>query len=195
MRGLQPAIILASGSVYRQQQLQTLGLKFDVMPAAVDETALANEKPAQLSRRLAEAKAMKIKSQNPTACVIGSDQVCAFGQQVFGKPGTAEQATQQLQIFSNNCIEFFTALCVLNASGQPLVHVDITRVKFRELTNLEIKRYIEIEQPFDCAGSFKVESLGLSLFESVRSDDPSALMGLPLIKLCEFLRACGHPMP
>ncbi len=191
----QPSIILASGSIYRKQQLLSLGIQFTVQSPGVDETAMVNEKPAQMARRLAHSKAMKVKTQNPTACVIGSDQVCAFGQQVYGKPGTVEQAIKQLETFSNNCVEFFTALCVLNDTGQPLVHVDVTQVKFRALSTQEIKRYIETEQPFDCAGSFKVESLGLSLFESVSTEDPSALMGLPLIKLCEYLRFSGYQIP
>ena len=191
----QPSIILASGSIYRKQQLLSLGIQFTVQSPGVDETADIDETPEQLAQRLAIAKASKVKAHNPATCVIGSDQVCAFGQQVYGKPGTAEQAIKQLETFSNNCVEFFTALCVLNDTGQPLVHVDVTQVKFRALSTQEIKRYIEIEQPLDCAGSFKVESLGLSLFESVSSEDPSALMGLPLIKLCEYLRFSGYQIP
>lgn len=193
--GGQSSIILASGSVYRKQQLQSLGLAFTVCAADIDESAEPNEAPAELASRLAVAKAMKVKSSNPTACVIGSDQVCALGARVYGKPGTVARAREQLQAFSNNCIEFFTALCFVDVMGEQRVHVDKTQVTFRPLTTEEIERYIEIEQPLDCAGSFKVESLGLSLFDAVVSADPSALQGLPLIKLCEFLRLNGYHIP
>ncbi len=188
-------IILASSSVYRKQQLDSLRVKFQVRKPDVDEATKTNEMPEQLASRLAIAKASKIKADNPMACVIGSDQVCTFNNEVFGKPGTYEKAKQQLQMFSDNCIEFFTSLCVIDSHGQQLTHTDVTVVEFRKLSLQEINRYIEIEQPFNCAGSFKVESLGLSLFKSVTSKDPSALMGLPLIKLCEFLRLCGYKTP
>ena len=188
-------IILASSSIYRKKQLQSLRLAFTVSKPAIDESVKPNELPEHLTARLAIEKAEKIKADFPTAVVIGSDQVCTFKDQIYGKPGSEENAAKQLQAFSNNCIEFFTALCVLSNTSPPLVYVDKTTVKFRALTQSEIKRYIEVEQPLDCAGSFKVESLGLSLFESVTSNDPSALLGLPLIKLCEFLRTIGYELP
>lgn len=195
MKGELSPIILASSSIYRQQQLTSLGIKFTAQNPDIDETADTIEPPEQLAQRLAVAKAVKIKAKNQTACVIGSDQVCAFNGRVFGKPGSENKAREQLLTFSGSCIKFFTALCVIDQQGQQLIFTDITQVKFRSLSVEEIDRYIELEKPMDCAGSFKVESLGLSLFESVESTDPSALMGLPLIKLCEFLRLCGYKIP
>ncbi len=188
-------VILASSSIYRQRQLQSLGLDFTAITPEVDESAQANESPEAMAARLAYAKAQTVKNMRPTACVIGSDQVCAFGGQIFGKPGTSARAVEQLQAFSNNSVMFFTALCVLTPTGQSYTHVDTTVVKFRALSQTEIQRYIEQEMPLNCAGSFKVESLGLSLFTSVESSDPSALLGLPLIKLCEFLRLSGFQIP
>lgn len=191
----QPPILLASSSVYRKQQLRSIGLAFDAISPSINESPQDNEAPEDLARRLAIEKAMKVKRQNLGATVIGSDQVCAFDGQIFGKPGSADTAQKQLLNFSNNTVEFFTALCVLKNEIEPLVYVDKTTVKFRSLSLEEIDRYIGIEQPLNCAGSFKVESLGLSLFESVESTDPSALMGLPLIKLCQFLRHSGYQIP
>lgn len=195
MKEKQLPLILASSSSYRKQQLQSLGLSFSTNNPNINEVALVNELPAAFSVRLATEKAQKVKAEFPNACVIGSDQVCAFNGQVFGKPGIDANAIKQLQTFSGNRIEFFTALCVMTGSGQSQLHTDLTVVKFRDLTTEEIVRYIEKEQPLHCAGSFKVESLGLSLFESVESTDPSALMGLPLIKLCQFLRLIGFKVP
>ncbi len=188
-------LVLASGSEYRKIQLQQLRVDFQTHVPGIDESSHDNEPPGDLSLRLASSKAQKVKVIYPGAVVIGSDQVCAFKGQVFGKPGGEMQCREQLHIFSNNCIEFFTSLCVLDINGIESIHTDVTEVKFRELSSQEINRYIKLEQPFDCAGGFKVESLGLSLFESVSSKDPSALIGLPLIKLCEFLRQSGISIP
>lgn len=188
-------IILASGSVYRKQQLLSLGVNFEVRKPDVDESPKDNESPTQLATRLAITKAEKIKTVYSKACVIGSDQVCTFEDQIYGKPGSVVNAKKQLQTFSGNRIEFFTAMCVISSAGELRVHADQTVIKFRTLSSEEIDRYIEVDQPFYCAGSFKVESLGLSLFEFVESKDPSALMGLPLIKLSEYLRLCGHQIP
>lgn len=188
-------LILASGSKYRKQQLETLGLTFLTYSPQIDETAHEMEMAADLTERLATEKAFKIKQQHPVSCVIGSDQVCVFNNQIFGKPGNKKQAIKQLQTFSNQIVQFYTALCVIGAEGQQFKYVDLTTVYFRQLTVEEIGRYIEKEQPLNCAGSFKVESLGLSLFKSVESSDPSALIGLPLIKLCEFLRYTGIELP
>ncbi len=188
-------LILASGSKYRASQLKQLRINFEAHSPDIDESSHDNELPGDLSLRLATAKAQKVKTIYPDAVVIGSDQVCALKGEVFGKPGNEEQCRKQLQNFSNNCIEFFTSLSVLDINGRESIHTDVTEVKFRELSSKEINRYIKLEQPYDCAGGFKVESLGLSLFESVTSQDPSALMGLPLIKLCEFLRQSGLKIP
>ncbi len=195
MKAVQASIVLASSSVFRKRQLESLSLTFAVSNPEIDESANTHETPEQLTQRLATAKASKVKLQYPEACVIGSDQVCTLGGIIYGKPGSVGKAEQQLKTFSDNCIEFFTALCVLTSKGQCYQHLDRTRVRFRNLSFEEIQRYIEKEQPLNCAGSFKVESLGLSLFESVESKDPSALMGLPLIKLCAFLRLCGYQIP
>ncbi len=190
-----PTLILASSSSYRKQQLMSLGVEFIVSRPDVDESALNDEMPELLTHRLARAKASKIKIENPDACVIGSDQVCAFDGRIYGKPGCDVNATKQLQIFSGNRIEFFTALCVISESGDIHEYVDTTVVHFRVLSDDEIVRYVQQDQPLNCAGGFKVESLGLSLFESIVSNDPSALVGLPLIKLCAFLRSCGYQIP
>lgn len=188
-------IILASGSKYRHQQLNQLGITFEAFAADVDERRMQGESVEQLPMRLALQKAKVLFEKHPTACVIGADQVCALGDHIYGKPGSVDCARKQLQSFSSKQIEFFTALCVLNPEGEKLLHLDRTTVNFRALTDAEIIRYIDIEQPLACAGSFKVESMGLSLFRSVESKDPSALMGLPLIKLCDFLRQTGVKIP
>lgn len=194
MSDLSP-IVLASSSVYRSRQLKSLGLVFTTSDPDINESVKQGESPMLLSQRLAHEKASTIKSLDHKACVIGADQVCVFNQTIYGKPGSASQAKKQLQNFSDSCVEFFTALCVLSASGQCYQHLDRTLVRFRALSVAEIERYIAKEQPLNCAGSFKVESLGLSLFESVESKDPSALVGLPLIKLSEFLRLSGYQIP
>lgn len=187
--------MLASSSAYRKQQLEKLGLEFGVVVPAVDETPLYAERPVDLASRLAEEKCRVVYEQSSDCVVIGSDQVCAFEGRVFGKPGSFERATEQLQMFSGSCIEFFTSLCVMTPQNELYRHTDVTTVVFRKLTKKEIVAYLNKDQPFDCAGSFKVEALGLSLFDAVKSDDPSALMGLPLIKLCQFLRQAGLPLP
>jgi len=190
-----PQLVLASGSQYRKQQLDALGLHFHVAPAGIDESQLENETASELVHRLAKEKATKVQSLFPDACVIGSDQVCTYAGEIYGKPGSIELAVKQLHKYSSNSVIFYTALTVLTPEGSCLRHTDQTVVKFRCLTDHEIRRYIEKEMPLNCAGSFKVESLGLSLFESVQSTDPSALMGLPLIKLCEYLRVIGFQIP
>ena len=190
-----PQLILASGSGYRKQQLNSLAIDFSVVVPDVDESPKDNESASVLAQRLALAKAIKVQSNHPMACVIGSDQVCTSNGKTYGKPGSAANAIKQLQFFSNKRVEFYTALCVLSPRGERLTHTDLTTVDFRQLTLQEIERYVQKEQPLNCAGSFKVESLGLSLFDSVNSKDPSALMGLPLIALCDFLRQVGYQLP
>lgn len=189
------AIILASGSVYRQRQMQQLQLNVQAQAAAVDESLISGENPENRARRLATAKAEKIKGQNKTAIVIGSDQVCACKDRVFHKPGNRETNIQQLKAFSGQTVIFYTAVCVLDRDNSCYQHVNETRVQFRDLSQAEISRYVDKEQAFDCAGGFKMECLGLSLMASVTSDDPSALMGLPLIQLCAFLRKSGVLLP
>lgn len=188
------ALVLASSSKYRAELLSRLSIPFQAVSPGIDETPLAQEQPKQLVARLSRQKAQALSKQFPQATLIGSDQVCVSGTDICGKPITAERAIEQLQSFSNSCITFFTGLCVL-APGHCLIHVDATTATFRNLKRGEIERYVAKEQPLDCAGSFKVEGLGVSLFDQVSSDDPTALMGLPLIKLCEFLRQVGYPLP
>lgn len=185
------SLILASSSAYRKHQLSQLGLDFTAVAPEIDESPLAHERPSDTAMRLAEQKCSSILSAVSAEVVIGSDQVCTLKGQQFGKPGTVSHAIKQLQLFSGNCIEFFTALCVMTSEGHVYKHNEPTLVQFRKLTHQEIENYIALDQPLDCAGSFKIESLGLSLFSSVESKDPSALLGLPLIKLCEFLRHSG----
>lgn len=187
-------LILASSSKYRAGLLERLNLAFRSVNAMIDESPLINELPADLAKRLAFEKAGKVHQKYSSSIVIGSDQVCAFDNTILGKPLTDVNAKKQLQTFSNKCITFFTAICVLTLKEQ-FEYTDITTVRFRELSDDEIERYIEIDQPLDCAGSFKAEGLGISLFESVESTDPTALIGLPMVKLSEFLRKAGLMIP
>jgi len=195
----QPAhvIILASSSRYRRELLQRLGLDFRCLSPAIDETAAGGESPASLVRRLAEQKAMAIAAdhQEP-ALVIGSDQVAVLDDEILGKPGNAESAVAQLQRMRGCRIEFLTGLCVVNTTttGRQIDVVPFS-VKFRDYSNAEITRYVAAEQPYDCAGSFRSEALGITLVESMSGSDPSALVGLPLIRLCEMLRAEGIELP
>ncbi len=188
-------IILASGSVYRQRQLQQLQLDVQTQTADVDETLVAQESPSDRAGRLAIAKANKVKNQHKAAIVIGSDQVCALGHRIYRKPGNRENNLQQLRDFSGQTVIFYTAVCVLGVHYEQHHNINQTRVQFRELSQAEIIRYVDKERAFDCAGGFKMERLGLSLMASVSSDDPSALMGLPLIQLCAFLRKLGVELP
>ena len=187
-------LILASSSRYRAQLLQRLKIPFTAKSPNLDETALDSELPEDLALRLAKEKANKIHKIHRKAVIIGSDQVCAYEGSILGKPLTEDQARKQLQSFSDNCINFFTAICVLTAK-EHFQHIDKTTVHFRKLSDDEIDRYIEIEQPLDCAGAFKVEGMGISLFKSIQSEDPTALVGLPMIKLSEFLRQAEYMIP
>lgn len=189
------AIILASASVHRRQQMQQLNIAFQQQTAAVDETLQPDESPQDRALRLACAKAKKIKDANKAAIVIGSDQVCACNNRVFHKPGNRDKNIQQLTDFSGQILFFYTAICVFGVRGEQYQHINKTQVQFRSLNRSEIIRYVDKEQAFDCAGGFKMEQLGLSLMKSVKSDDPSALMGLPLIQLCAFLRELGVALP
>ncbi len=191
----EPQLILASSSSYRRAQLSSLKLDFIAISPDLDESPQPNETVHDLVKRLAVSKAQIIKRQAPDACVIGADQLCTMDGEVFGKPHVRDQAIKQLLTFADQQVEFLTALAVITVTGEVLSYTDITRVQFRPLTRAEVCRYVDLEQPFDCAGSFKVESLGSSLFQAVHSTDPSALMGLPLIKLCEFLRHAGYQIP
>lgn len=184
------SLILASSSVYRRKLLQQLGLEFSSISPDVDETAHANETADSLSRRLALAKAKAVLANNPNSIVIGSDQVADLSGRCLGKPDDANLAIAQLKASSGQTVRFFTALAVLSQQRQQ-VEVICTDVHFRNLSNAQIEAYIKKEEPLDCAGSFKCEGLGIALFESIQSDDPSALIGLPLISLVRMLHVEG----
>ena len=189
-------LILASGSKYRSLLLQRLGMTFECHTPNIDESTLEDESPLQQVERLASAKAAAVNRDNPGAVVIGSDQLAVFNGQAVGKPGGHQRAVRQLRSFSGQMIEFLTAVAVHSiATGFNETHVDHTRVVFRDLDEAEIERYLEQEQPYDCAGAFKAESLGISLFRSIENEDPTGLIGLPLIRTAAMLRRAGFALP
>lgn len=185
-----PALILASTSRYRQELLARLRLPFETVAPEVDETALLGEAPAALAERLALAKARAVAAKHPGAIVIGSDQVADLDGDAIGKPGTHERAVEQLQRMSGRQVIFQTAVAIV-APGLAAIERAEVRVRFRELSDAAIEAYLRADQPYDCAGSAKVESLGVALLEAVESDDPTALIGLPLIRTCALLRRAG----
>jgi len=191
-----PALILASTSRYRRQLLERLRLPFAVRAPQVDETPLAGEAPAALAERLALAKAEAVAALHPHAVVIGSDQVADLDGVPIGKPGDHARAVQQLLAMSGRSVLFHTAVAVRRAdTGYARVLVAPVRVRFRQLAASEIEHYLRAEQPYDCAGSAKAETLGIALLEAIDSDDPTALIGLPLIRTCTLLREAGlHPL-
>lgn len=185
-------IVLASTSPYRRELLERLGLPFRQLAPDVDERPLAGESPAELAARLAEAKARALVECCPTDLIIGSDQTVECGGALLGKPGSLAAAREQLRRQSGRSARFHTAVTVLDAaSGVAETRATITEVAFRTLSPAQIDRYLERDAPYDCAGSFKSEGLGIALFRSVRSDDPTALIGLPLILLCALLESFG----
>jgi len=189
-------LVLASTSRYRREVLARLGLAFRSVAPGVDESRRSGEPPAELAARLALAKARAVAVSCPNALVIGSDQVAEFDGRILGKPGTADAARAQLAASSGQRVTFHTALCLLDTrDGRSDIVVDATHVVFRILRADEIARYVDTEQPLDCAGSFKAEGLGISLFERIESDDPTALIGLPLIALSRLLRHAGLRLP
>ena len=183
-------LILASGSRYRQMMLQRLGLPFEVQPANIDERPHTGETPDALAQRLAHAKAAHVAEKHPDALVIGSDQVAALGDLILGKPGHHAAAMAQLRQMSGQTVYFHTALCVhhQHTCQERLVQI---KCQFRSLEDTEIDYYLTTEQPYDTAGSAKAESLGITLLESMHSDDPTAIIGLPLIALTDLLRHFG----
>jgi septum formation protein len=190
--GVRPTLILASTSPYRRELLARLRLPFDVISPGVDEAALADEVPADLARRLSRAKAEAVALRHADAVVIGSDQVCELGGEAIGKPGTHERAVQQLQRLSGQRAIFHTSVCVMRQSTGYESHAAApVVVRFRTLNAREIEHYLRIEQPYDCAGSAKCETLGIALLEAIESDDPTALIGLPLIRTARMLREAG----
>lgn len=187
-------LVLASSSAYRRELLARVTERFRVVAPDSDETARDAEPPFELAARLAAAKAEAATSSCPGAVIIGSDQVAELDGRTIGKPGTVENARAQLAACSGREVLFHTAVCLLdtrNASRRAHSAIDTTRVHFRALDTTEIARYVEREQPLDCAGSFKCEGLGVVLFERIESNDPTGLIGLPLIMLCRLLREAG----
>jgi len=185
-------LILASSSPYRRRLLEQIGLAFEWASPDIDETALPEEAPEMLVQRLAHAKAEALAKRYPHHWIIGSDQAASFDGRILGKPGNIENARKQLQACRGQRVEFLTGLCLLNShTKKSETIVERFSVGFRDLTDGQIDRYLEREQPFDCAGSFKVEGLGIALFERLEGDDPNALIGLPLIQLVTLLARAG----
>ena len=188
-------VILASSSAYRQRLLARLQIPFSCISPDVDETRLADEAPAAMARRLALAKARSVARAHPEALVIGSDQVAALGDTVIGKPGGHKAAFAQLRASAGRELAFHTGLALhCAASGFERFHVEPFSVHFRELSDKSIENYLQIEQPYDCAGSFKWEGLGIALFRRLAGDDPTSLEGLPLIALTGLLAEAGLPV-
>lgn len=193
---LQRSLVLGSTSRYRRELLQRLNVPFSVAAPDVDETPAAGEAPGILALRLALAKAHAVSAQHPEAVVIGSDQVADLNGAALGKPGHHERAVEQLRQMRGQTVVFHTALAVVcAATGFEQVDTALVRVKFRDLNDDEIERYLRAEQPYDCAGSAKSEGLGIALLDAIESDDPTALIGLPLIRTCKMLRAAGLVLP
>lgn len=190
------SLVLASTSTYRRVLLERLGLPFEVARPEVDETPRPGESPQALAERLALAKAeTMLADASDETWVIGSDQVAELDGQPLGKPGSHAGAVAQIQSMSGREVRFLTALCLAGHDGRRLQALDITRVRFRALSNDEIERYVARERPLDCAGSFKVEGLGIALFDEIDNRDPTALIGLPLIATARLLREAGFAVP
>ncbi|HHZ88737.1 MAG TPA: septum formation inhibitor Maf [Chromatiaceae bacterium] len=187
-----PNLVLGSTSPFRKALLERLGLPFEVTAPEVDETALDDESPRQLVARLSEAKARAKASEYPNALIIGSDQVSVIDGLIIGKPHTHDNACKQLRRASGRRVSFLTGLCLLDTrNNHAEVVVEPFHVEFRKLSDAQIDAYLRREQPYNCAGSFKSEGLGITLFEKLMGDDPSALMGLPLIRLVRMLENAG----
>lgn len=187
-----PQIILASTSPFRRELLTRLGLPFETANPAVDENPHPNETPQETALRLSEAKARAVAVRFPQALIIGSDQVACVDKEIFGKPGNHERAVRQLQTLRGRRVNFFTGLCLLNAkTGQAHVRGVPMLVTFRKLSDDQIENYLRREKPYNCAGSAKSEGLGIAVIEKMEGDDPNALIGLPLIALCDLLAVEG----
>jgi septum formation protein len=189
-----PPLILASTSQYRRELLERLRIPFEVISPKVDETPLAGESTLDLALRLAHAKAAAVATKHPNAWVIGSDQVADLYGAAIGKPGNFERALAQLQLMRGQTVIFQSALCLMKGDIQTTVCIP-TEVSFRKLPDSVLEAYLLAEEPYDCAGSAKSEGLGISLLESIKSDDPTALIGLPLIALTGLLRDAGFVIP
>jgi septum formation protein len=189
-------IVLASSSSYRKALIARLGLDCQFLVPDIDEAALQAEAPVATATRLAQAKARKIALAKPTALIIGSDQVALLDDAVLGKPGSHAAALRQLQAMRGKTTVFHTAICLYDAASDEMQCANVpTTVYMRELTDEAIERYLRQDQPYDCAGSAKIEALGIALVEKVESDDPTALIGLPLITLVTMLKRAGITVP
>ncbi|RRQ24646.1 septum formation protein Maf [Guyparkeria sp. SCN-R1] len=186
-----PDLILASGSATRRQLLDRLQIPYTVDPADIDETLAANEPAKEACQRLARAKADRVADRHPGTVVLGSDQMLSWRGGLLGKPGDAETACRQLTQISGEAITFHVAISVACPDGRRLDWHETVEARMRKLTNEEIARYVEIEKPFDCAGSMRSEGLGACLVEHMDSRDPSAILGMPLIATARLLRAAG----
>ncbi|MCK5894703.1 MAG: septum formation inhibitor Maf [Endozoicomonadaceae bacterium] len=196
MPTLSRQLILASRSIYRQRLLERLQLPFTSHAPDITELRHENEPPRQMAARLSQSKAYACSKHYPEALIIGSDQVAVLGTSILGKPHTAEKAFEQLSLCSGKTVQFLTGLCLLDTTQSSCLSTVVPfHVTFRRLASAEITRYIEKDHPLDCAGSFKWESLGISLLESLSGDDPTALEGLPLITLSQMLRAHHQHIP
>lgn len=197
MSGLNPLrLVLGSTSAYRRSLLERLGVPFTVAAPNVDESMLPGEQPIDLAHRLARAKAENVAERQAKSLVIGSDQLAVSGRDILGKPGSGERAIAQLRQLSGQRVTFYTAVHVINSETRSNEgHLDVTTVHFRTLTDEEIQSYVARDKPYHCAGGFKVESLGISLFSRIESQDPTALIGLPLIWLSAALRRNGFKVP
>ncbi len=190
------AVVLGSTSPYRRELLQRLQLPFDVVSPQVNETPQPHEAPAALAQRLALDKARAVAAQRPDALVIGSDQVADLNGEPLGKPGNHERAVAQLRRMSGQTVLFQTAVAVVcAATGFERCELAVVRVVFRTLDDATIERYLRTEQPYDCAGSAKSEGLGIALLDHIDNDDPTALIGLPLIRTARLLRDAGLTLP
>ncbi len=191
-----PSIILASTSPFRKQLLEKLHLPFQQIAPNINETPLISETPKEMVARLSTQKAYEIAQQHSNSIIIASDQCATFQNKPIGKPHTQPKATKQLQQFSNHTITFYTGLTVINTQTQQTFEaMDTTHVQFRNLSQQIIKNYLDIEQPFNCTGSFKSEGLGITLFKEINSKDPNALIGLPLIELTNIFYKMGYALP
>jgi septum formation protein len=195
MRAQHRRVVLASTSVYRRQLLERLGLAFDVAAPLTDERALSGEAPQDMALRLATLKAQSVRAAHRDALIIGSDQVAASAGRLLGKPGDHASATRQLRSVSGKSADFHTALALLDAANGGLqTAVVACRVHFRILDDARIERYLQREKPYDCAGSAKAEGLGIALIARIETEDPTSLIGLPLIALTDMLERAGSPV-
>jgi septum formation protein len=189
-------LILASSSRYRQELLRRLAIPFQSIKPDIDEGSYhsASESPEQLASLLAKVKASIVFDQQPQAVVIGSDQLIDLDGRVLGKPGTSDAAIAQMRAMSGRSHRLLTAVCVITPGG-PVEFLNETRMQMRALTGAEMERYVAHDRPLDCAGSYRIESLGIGLFENIQTDDFTAIMGLPLIRLAQILRDLGYTVP